>query len=215
MSLAIFDLDGTLVDQASGAKRWTERFAEKRRLSSSEADVIAAALASRRPKGEVFEEVAICLDLRDDPAELWANYREQIPSVVRCTTSTKAALERMRNAGWTIGIATNGQADNQVAKILNTGLSQLVDGWVVSSEICIRKPELGIFQALASQLGHPLDGWMVGDSLEHDIRGGANAGLKTAWITSEESIPEGATYYPSVVSPNIESAIDEILNSHR
>ena len=209
--LAIFDLDGTLVDQAAAAKTWAERFAAECQLSASDADVIADALTSRRPKGEVFAELVTRLELSDAPSDLWATYREQMPTLVHCDESTKDALERMRTSGWTIGIATNGEADNQVAQIRNTGLSQLVDGWVVSSKIGIRKPGLGIFQALAAQVQHPLNGWMIGDSLEHDVRGGTNAGLKTAWITNGTESRKSHDPTPTLIAPNVAVAVDRIL----
>lgn len=81
----------------------------------------------------------------------------------------------------------------------------------MSSEIGIRKLELGIFQTLASKLQHPLNGWMLGDSLEHDIRGGTNAGLKTAWITggAEALTPHDPT--PTLIAPNVAVAMDRIL----
>lgn len=211
MPLAIFDLDGTLVDQAAAARRWAARFAEERGLSAPDAAGIATSLTSRRPKDQVFRDLVACLNLGDDPSELWVLYRKELPALVSCTASTKSALERIRSAGWTIGIATNGQADNQVAKIQNTGLSQLVDGWVVSSEIGIRKPELGIFHALATQLKQPLDGWMAGDSLEHDVQGGINAGLKTAWIACDDEHRTSTDPTPTLIASNVADAIDLIL----
>ena len=83
-----------------------------------------------------------------------------------------------------LGIATNGMADNQVGKIRRTGLDELVDGWVVSSEIGIRKPDPRMLSELAMRLGVPLNGWMVGDGLESDVEAGRRAGLHTAWVTA-------------------------------
>lgn len=112
MPLAIFDLDAPLVDQAAAARNWATSFAAERRLTSRDADVIGDALTSRRPKGEVFGQLVTRLSLSDDPSGLCAIYRKQMPALVRCDESTKDALARMRIADWTIGIATNGEADN-------------------------------------------------------------------------------------------------------
>jgi HAD superfamily hydrolase (TIGR01549 family) len=68
-----------------------------------------------------------------------------------------------------------------VGKIRHTGLDALVDGWVVSGEVGVRKPVPAIFGALATRLGCAPDGWMIGDSLELDVVGGKAAGLRTAW----------------------------------
>ena len=74
--------------------------------------------------------------------------------------------------------------DNQLGKIRNTRLTDLVDGWCISGEAGIRKPDCKIFQLTAQRCGMPADqgGWMVGDSLPLDIDGARNAGLSTIWV---------------------------------
>lgn len=195
--LAIFDLDGTLVDQESAAREWAEQFARAWSLEPDAGDVIAAALAERRPKGEVFAGLVQRLALPVVADDVWADYRTQMPEPVRCADADRAALADLRAAGWSIGIATNGMVDNQVGKIRATGLSELVDGWVVSSEIGVRKPEPGIFRELARRLDAPLDGWMVGDSLEMDVAGGQGVGLRTVWISAAPELEPARTADPA------------------
>ncbi|UJP10140.1 HAD family hydrolase [Microbacterium sp. KUDC0406] len=185
MPLAIFDLDGTLVDQERAAREWTLQFARAWSLDPDACDVISSALAQPRPKGEVFGELVRRFALPVAAADVWDDYRARMPGLVRCTDDDRAALVELRAAGWTIGIATNGMADNQEGKIRSTGLSELVDGWVVSSEIGVRKPEPEIFRELARRLSAPLDGWMIGDSLVMDVAGGQGVGLQTAWIMAD------------------------------
>ncbi len=102
-----------------------------------------------------------------------------------CRAEDLDALRRLRVAGWKIGIVSNGMVDNQLAKIHNTGLSRLVDGWAISAEVGIRKPDPGIFRLAAGRCGASPDGdggWMVGDSLVLDVAGGHAAGLRTIWL---------------------------------
>ena len=207
--LAIFDLDGTLVDQESAAREWAQGFAETWLLSARDGEGIALALAARRPKGEVFAELVQSFELPVASAVVWDDYRARMPSLVRTSDEDRAALRDLRRAGWALGIATNGMVDNQVGKITSTGLSELVDGWVVSSEIDARKPDPKIFQELARRVGVPLAGWMVGDSLEMDVAGGAGAGLMTAWISSSPT-PTGEVV-PTITAPTVADAVHHLL----
>ena len=209
MALAIFDLDGTLVDQEGAAQEWAQGFVETWMLSAEDGDVIALALTERRPKSEVFAELVERFELPVASAAVWHDYRARMPALVRCSDKDREALQDLRGAGWVLGIATNGMVDNQVGKIRNTGLSELVDGWVVSSEIGVRKPDPAVFQVLAQRVGVPLDGWMIGDSLEMDVAGGAGVGLKTAWITSSPS-PTGEVA-PTITAETVADAVHRIL----
>lgn len=208
MPLAIFDLDGTLVDQESAARVWAQGFVEKWSLRVEDHDVVSAALIARRPKDQVFGELVRYFDIPVSPSAVWDDYRAQMPALVPCTDADREALQKLRSEGWKLGIVTNGMADNQVGKIRSTGLSDLVDGWVVSSEIGARKPDPAIFHALAQRVGYALEGWMIGDSLEMDIAGGAGVGLKTAWITATPS----AEATPTITARTVADAIRLILD---
>lgn len=132
MALIALDLDGTLVNQASAARAWAATFADDWRLAPIEVDVVATALAARRPKGEVFRLLVGRLGLPVSAEEVWRDYRSAMPSLVTVTNADRRALVDLRADGWTLGIVTNGMADNQEGKIRHTGLDSLVDGWVVS-----------------------------------------------------------------------------------
>lgn len=160
--LVALDLDGTLVDQAAAAKEWARGFVDEWDLPRVEVGVIAAALTARRPKGEVFGELVDRLGLAVRPEEVWHRYRRQMPTLVRVAEDDRRALVGLRSAGWTLGIVTNGMTDNQQGKIRRCGLDALVDGWVVSETVGVRKPAPEIFGALATRLGCALegvDGW--------------------------------------------------------
>lgn len=209
MPLALFDLDGTLVDQRRAARSWAAELASAGVLSKTHVDAVALALTARRPKGEVFAELVSDLRLPLSSGELWARYRRRMPELVRCAEPDLDALRELRSEGWTLGIVTNGEADNQENKIRATGLADVVDGWAISSQIGVRKPDPAIFQAMARRLGHPVDGWMVGDGLEADVAGGAAAGLKTIWIASATASDVRIT--PTAIAPDVATAVQIIL----
>ena len=208
MPLVALDLDGTLVDQAAAARAWAKEFIAQWALPEDEVERTARVLAEHRPKGEVFAELARDWSLPISSGEIWEAYRTRMPELVRCIEADLAALVDLRAAGWTLGIITNGMADIQAGKIRNTGLADLVDGWVISAEVGSRKPEPAIFHALARNLGCPLDGWMIGDSHELDMAGGAAVGLNTAWITA---LPQTAGTDVTMAAASVAEAVHQIL----
>lgn len=201
------------MDQEAAAHAWAMEFVAEWALPADEVERIGLALTARRPKGEVFAELASVWSVPLSGDQVWDAYRARMPELVRCTAEDLDALSALRSAGWTVGIVTNGMVDNQEGKIRRTGLAERVDGWVISAEVGSRKPDPAIFEALAEKLGCPLDGWMVGDSFELDVCGGAAAGLRTAWITdSPEPKHRGK---PSITALSVADAARQIQSSQR
>ncbi|MCD9146035.1 HAD family hydrolase [Streptomyces albireticuli] len=62
-------------------------------------------------------------------------------TAVTCRPAVLQGLARLRSAGWTIGIGTNGASDIQRTKLTAAGLADLVDGVAVSGDLEIRKPD--------------------------------------------------------------------------
>jgi FMN phosphatase YigB (HAD superfamily) len=169
--LAFLDLDGTLLDHRPALRRWALEYAG----SGPGADRLVARLqAHPGPVESYFETIGASFDA----------YVARLPELLECATGDVEALHRLRSNGWRIAIVTNGSVDGQLAKIRGAGLDALVDGWCVSDEIGVRKPEVEIFRVAASRVGADLadGGWMVGNSLPEDIEGGRRAGLRTIWI---------------------------------
>jgi FMN phosphatase YigB (HAD superfamily) len=169
VSLALLDLDGTLLDHRPALRRWASEYAGR------DADRLVAQLQAHTGPVELFfESIGASFDA----------YVARLPELLECAPDDVEALHRLRSAGWRIAIATNGSVDGQLAKIRGTGLDALVDGWCVSDEIGVRKPGVEIFRVAAGRVGADLadGGWMVGNSLPEDIEGGRRAGLRTIWI---------------------------------
>jgi putative hydrolase of the HAD superfamily len=124
-------------------------------------------------------------------------------------------LVGLRAAGWRLGAVTNGQPDNQVAKLRRTGLADHLDGWCVSAEVGVRKPDPAIFRLAARRCGRSIedgsiDGWMVGDSAELDVDGGRRAGLATFWVSHGRPWPADRTP-PDRVASDTHLAIQSLL----
>ncbi|WP_167131602.1 HAD family hydrolase [Paramicrobacterium chengjingii] len=213
MALIMFDLDGTLVDQKAAAQMWAAEFADDWNLTVDQAMHLADALDDRRPKDEVFARVISEFSLALTADDAWRAYRNRMPELVRCSDDDKAALDVLRSEGWKLGIVTNGMRDNQEGKIRATGLDRLVDGWAISSVVGARKPDPQIFESMSRQLGEPLSGWVVGDSLEMDVIGGSRVGLNTIWITTDVTELARHDVEPTLIAPTVASAARSIVSN--
>ena len=124
---------------------------------------------------------------------------------------TAAALSSARRAGWQLVIVTNGRGPQQLAKIRNTRLDTLVDGWVISGDLGLQKPDPKAFIAAADHVGASLDGaWMIGDSPRHDIGGAHGLGLRSVWVGTGEW-ETGLDFRPTHTARNAASAVGYVL----
>ncbi|MQT02811.1 HAD family hydrolase [Streptomyces jumonjinensis] len=183
MPLALFDLDGTLIDRQSAFSDAITRFSHKHAFGPQVQQWLLTELAERANVAD-FARLCAVFDLDEPAADLWQEYVDLMAASVTCRTAVLEGLARLRAAAWTIGIATNGASDIQRAKLAATGISELVNGVAVSGDLEVRKPDRRLFELAAARCGRDLSdgGWMVGDNPAGDIGGGYQAGLRTIWL---------------------------------
>jgi FMN phosphatase YigB (HAD superfamily) len=182
--LALFDLDDTLISAKDAFVSWVEEVVtaygvggDVRWFADNEHIFWTGA-----PE-DAFRGLVDHFQLPADPAELLAAYQGRMVEILRPFAGVLDGLEALRDAGWRIGIVTNGFGEFQNAKIDAVGLRAYVDVVCISDVEGSWKPESKIFQLASERAGAPLDGgWMVGDSLVSDIAGGNGAGMHTAWV---------------------------------
>lgn len=105
-----------------------------------------------------------------------------------------------------VALLTNGAPDLQREKIAATGMESLFKAIAVSGEHGIGKPKPEIFHRLLSELGvSASEAVMVGNSLERDIAGARNAGIRSIWIR----VP-GSEEQDDVVPDHTITALSEI-----
>ncbi|MFE0423443.1 HAD family hydrolase [Streptomyces sp. NPDC058953] len=189
--LVLFDLDNTLLDRQLALRDWAVSFSTRHGLDRTAETWLANLLADRADPAH-FEVIRARFRLGDPAAVLWSGYREDIAAAVLCPPGVLTGLEELRAAGWRIGIATNGAADIQWAKLRATGIADRVDAVCVSEEAGVRKPEPALFHEAVRRCGglHGGGGWMVGDSATNDIGGARSVGLRTVWIHRGTTWPD-------------------------
>jgi HAD superfamily hydrolase (TIGR01549 family) len=182
--LALFDLDDTLCDRAGAFSRWAHGFIATHGLDDDALPWLREVDESgRRLRTQFFALVRERFALEASVADLCEAYQPAYIAEYRCDPAVLDGLTRLRSAGWTVGIVTNG-APSQLEKITHTGLDAVVDGWAISEVEEVRKPDPEIFRRAARTCGAALgvDTWMVGDNPVADIGGAVLTGLRSAWI---------------------------------
>ncbi|XP_027709584.1 N-acylneuraminate-9-phosphatase isoform X1 [Vombatus ursinus] len=102
-------------------------------------------------------------------------------------------------------LLTNGDTQTQREKIEACACQPYFDAIVVGGEQEEEKPAPSIFYYCCDLLGvQPGDCVMVGDTLETDIQGGLNAGLKaTVWINKNRIVPQKQSPVPHYVVSSV------------
>ncbi|WP_406199448.1 HAD-IA family hydrolase [Streptomyces europaeiscabiei] len=209
--LVLFDLDNTLVDRRGTLADWAAEFTARHGLEDEEQAYVLGMVAERAYPS-TFDVIRTRYRLPRSTAELWSAYCTDIAALVSCPAEVLEGLDELRAARWRVGVATNGAADIQRAKLQATGISERLDGAFISEETGARKPQTRHFALAAARCGTVLGdgGWMVGDNPVNDIGGGRSAGLRTIWIGNDRSWPP-ADPKPEHTVPHARAAIDLLL----
>ncbi len=94
-------------------------------------------------------------------------------------------IEKLRKNGYHIAYLSNGGDDENTQAVIDKGgLRPFAEFILSSAAFGIRKPHPSIFQAGLAHFGlRPEETVMVGDTLEADILGANQLGMKSIWIT--------------------------------
>jgi putative hydrolase of the HAD superfamily len=208
--LLLVDLDDTLIDRKAAFASWVRSFARRHRLEDGAVDrLVGHDLDGRESRERFFSWVLERWRLPVTADRLLAEYDESLPGrFPPVDAEAVAALTDLRAAGWKVGVVTNGSR-RQRRKMEATGAIGLLDGWCISDEVGVRKPDPAIFALAARRCGAPLrGGWMVGDSAEADVAGGCAAGLHTAWVSHGRAWERGDLAPDLAVGTFVEAVSD-------
>ncbi len=110
-------------------------------------------------------------------------------------------------------LTTNGNRLMQRRKMKSTGLTDCWDGVFIAQEQGVSKPKLEFFQRVLDHANvTPDECLMIGDNLNADIRGGANAGIKTVWMKRRDDMPADPDIKPDHTVTNL-SELMELLDT--
>ncbi|NXY72995.1 NANP phosphatase, partial [Glareola pratincola] len=132
---------------------------------------------------------------------LWKTTRLQHLTL---SEDTRGMLTELRK-GLRLLLLTNGDKQTQREKIEACGCQPYFDAIVVGGEQKEEKPAPSIFHYCCDLLGvQPAECVMVGDSLDTDIQGGLNAGLKaTVWLNKAMTTPVDISPVPHYIISSV------------
>jgi putative hydrolase of the HAD superfamily len=190
--LLFLSLDNTLLDRAGAFQAWGKGFLAQIGAPDYDLDWLDSVDADGLTScWDLADAIRDRYRLRIGSLDLVAEIREGLLAHLRLDPLVAFALRIASDAGWLPMVVTNGETRVQTEKMVRTGLVKHVDGYVVSEDVGVRKPNPRIFAIAADRIGHRLSGaWLIGDSPEVDI-GGANAlGIPSAWIRRGRTWPD-------------------------
>ena len=105
-------------------------------------------------------------------------------------------------------IITNGFIEVQSRRIKESGLAEYIKDVFISEQIGFRKPSVSYFEEVYQRIGRPPkeEILIVGDSMEADIKGGADFGIDTVLVSPVS--PSGYDFAPSFVISSLKELPD-------
>ena len=202
--MIFFDLDETLLMHDAACK---EAVAEFHQRFKTETDLDAASFLSRWEalteewydkyldgtvsyQGQRRKRLQSLYPKLDDVQadERFRIYLAAYESHWRLFPDAPPVLESLQSHG--VGVITNGDATQQMAKLVKTGVAPRVQVIAISGALHMRKPEERIFLEACRMGGaDPAKSWHVGDRLKDDAKGATTAGLTGVWLCRDASKP--------------------------
>ena len=133
--------------------------------------------------------------------DMGAAYTEERIAAIRPVPGALDVLARLRDAGASLALVTNGGAAGQRAKIERFGLEPLFDCILIEGEFGTGKPDRRVFLHVLERLNvPPEDAWMVGDKLDFDIQTPKLLGMHAVWVDVKRTgLPDDAPVRPDRV----------------
>lgn len=205
------DADGTILDFDEAERRALVRVLASLGLEPTEGRIAAYHAVNRElwrrfeagtlDKGVLqatrflryFEAIGAPVPDADEGPRLNARYLEWLAESPLILPGADTFCRRLASR-YPLYLATNGISRTQKIRLERSGLSVHFRDVVVSEDAGAPKPHGGFFRHALDRAGvrEPGTVLMVGDMLDTDIRGGAAAGLRTAWFNPGDlPVPDG------------------------
>ena len=215
MKAVIFDIDDTLYDQLEPFRTAYEEvfggrfeidmqglFAARSRRSN---EVFEAAMAGEISMDEMFiyrgQKAFADMGVEITPQEAldFQHAYERSQERITLSDTMKEVLEVCKNAGFLLGILTNGPAQHQRKKVQILGTDRWISPQhvIISAECGVSKPDAAIFRCAQEKLGVSAgDCIFIGDSFENDIIGAKRAGWQAVWLNKLRRNVSDGTHRP-------------------
>lgn len=197
LAAVLFDLDGTLIDHDAAAAAALRAWLPSYGLSPGEIEALIPVWSVLEQRhypawraGQItFQEqrrrrIADFLTVIGQPAPasrldaIFAGYLTRYEAAWTPFRDAAPALRRVRAAGLRTGLLTNGDQEQQTAKLAASGLAELCGPVFASSDLPAAKPDRRAYLEACRRLHHSPDQvLMVGDNYDLDVVAARSAGL--------------------------------------
>ena len=131
----------------------------------------------------LFEKIGISYDDYCNANEL---FKVGLADSVALINGAADVVEYLHSKGYLLCVVTNGLIKLQSPRVTNSEIGKFISHIMVSEEVGAHKPNPLVFHTLLKKIClNPCDVIMIGDSINNDILGAKNAGIKSVWYNPE------------------------------
>lgn len=181
---AIFDMDGTLLDSMGVWRGITARFLERRGISLSDE------MTEKFRDMTLEESLPLIVDifkLSDSVEKVFDEFNElaseEYMNHILFKPYAKKYLEKLRENGIKIAIATSGYDALCRGALKRLGALDYIDAIALSSEVGVNKSNPDVYLLAARRLGIPPGECMVYEDILLGIQGAKKAGMMTTAVS--------------------------------
>ena len=161
----------------------------------------------RAARQEIFALALTRLGIEDAAlvSEVVDSYMALKSATVELIPDAMDTLRRLRQDGFRLALITNGNAQEQRAKVERAELEPLFEFVLIAGEFGVSKPDQRVFRHTLEQMNVlPAETWMVGDNLLNDVGGAQAVGIYGVWVDGQGTgLPEDSPVKPDRIVRSI------------
>lgn len=190
LKAVVFDMDDTLYGEKEYVRSGYKQVAKVVPQIKDAAYKLWGFFEEKKP---AIDELLVTEGLENPELKLACinAYRFQTPEI-NFYKGVSEMLKELRDAGYLIGVITDGRAEGQRAKIKALGLENLVDHIIVTDElggIQYRKPNPVAFEIMKEKFGvEYFQMCYVGDNIKKDFIAPQMLGMKSIWFRNKDGL---------------------------
>ena len=124
---------------------------------------------------------------------------------------TPAALQRLRDAGFPLGIISNGSIATISQVVENSKLGWAFDDLISVESVQVFKPHSSVYALAETRMGLPRENVLFVSSNAWDATAAAHFGFPVCWVNRRNSVFEEMGVRPTYTAPNLETMTDMLL----
>lgn len=181
---AIFDMDGTLVDNSKYHVKAWEIFLDRHNLTGSEKIWKLFGHTNEYLMKYFFEKELEKEKIKKYAHEKEEIYREIYASELKPVAGVIELLDELKSRSIKTGLATSAPGENVTFVLNHLNASGYFDVVVDDSQISNGKPDPEIFLTCAARLGSPNNQCIVFEDSIHGVKAAKNAHMKAVAVTT-------------------------------